>query len=223
MTTTADEVWEALRELVESQKQTELQMRETGEQLRENGEQLRETREQFREIREQFQEVRRLQQETGEQMKKTDRKIKELGKQIGGLADKFGSFTEGLALPSMEKILSKQFKMEVISPRVRVRKGGEEMEIDVLAYGNGAINTAYVVEVKSHAKEEAIEQLKNILNRFRHFFPEHQNKQVYGILTAVDMSVDVRNKALQEGLYVARIHNDIFQMDTPKDFQPQSW
>jgi chromosome segregation ATPase len=237
MTTTADEVWEILRELVEFQKQTEFQMRETGEQIRENAEQLRETREQFKETREQFREVRKLQQEnseqlkqvrklqqeTDEQMRKTDRKIKELGKQIGGLADKFGSFTEGLALPSMEKILTKQFKMEVISPRVRVRKGGEEMEIDVLAYSNGRINRAYVVEVKSHAKEEAIEQLKNILDRFRHFFPEHQNKQVYGILTAVDMSADVRNKALQEGLYVARIHNDIFKMNTPKNFQPQSW
>ncbi|WP_017294699.1 DUF3782 domain-containing protein [Geminocystis herdmanii] len=223
MTTTADEVWEILRELVEFQKQTELQMRETGEQIRKNGEQIRKNGEQLRETREQFKEVRELQKETGEQMKKTDRKIKELGKQIGGLADKFGSFTEGLALPSMEKILSKQFKMEVISPRVRVRKGAEEMEIDVLAYSNGGINRAYVVEVKSHAKEEAIEQLKNILDRFRHFFPEHQNKQVYGILTAVDMSADVRNKALQEGLYVARIHNDVFKMNTPKNFQPQSW
>jgi hypothetical protein len=34
----------------------------------------------------------------------TDRQIKELGKQIGGLGSKFGSFTEGLALPSMEAI-----------------------------------------------------------------------------------------------------------------------
>ncbi|NTV95645.1 MAG: DUF3782 domain-containing protein, partial [Thiobacillus sp.] len=35
--------------------------------------------------------------------KETDRQLKELGKQIGGLGNKFGSFTEGLALPSLAK------------------------------------------------------------------------------------------------------------------------
>ncbi|MGI0482961.1 DUF3782 domain-containing protein [Geminocystis sp. CENA526] len=202
MTTTADEVWQLLRELIESQKQTELQIKEVSMQQKKTDEQ---------------------QKKTDEQLKKTDRKIKELGKQIGGLADKFGSFTEGLALPSMEKILRKKLAMEVISPRVRVRKNGDEIEIDVLAYSNGDINTAYVVEVKSHAREDSIDQLKNILARFRYFFPEHQNKKVYGILTAVDMSSDVRKKALQEGLYVARIDNDVFKLDIPKNFQPQTW
>jgi len=202
MTTTADDVWRLLAELVEAQKETERRFQETDKQIKEVSEQ---------------------QKKTDEQMKKTDRNIKELGKQIGGLSSKFGSFTEGLALPSMTKILQKKLGMNVISPSVRVRKDGEEIEIDVLAYSNGELNTVYIVEVKSHAKEEAIDQLKNILGRFHHFFPEHGNKRVYGILTAVDMSVDVRKRALQEGLYVARIHDDIFKMDTPKDFQPKAW
>ena len=52
--------------------------------------------------------------------RKTDRQLKELGRQIGGLGAKFGSFTEGLALPSMETILRQRLGMEVISPSVRV-------------------------------------------------------------------------------------------------------
>jgi len=88
--------------------------------------------------------------------KETDRQLKELGKQIGGLGSKFGSFTEGLALPSMEKILRQRFGMEIISPSVRASKEGRHMEIDVLAYANGNLNTAYIVEVKSHAREESI-------------------------------------------------------------------
>ena len=79
--------------------------------------------------------------------KETDRQLKELGKQIGGLGSKFGSFTEGLALPSMEKILRQRFGMEVVSPSVRVSKEGRHLEIDVLAYSNGDLNTAYIVEV----------------------------------------------------------------------------
>ena len=155
--------------------------------------------------------------------KETDRQLKELGKQIGGLGAKFGSFTEGLALPSMETILRQRFGMEVISPSVRVSKEGKHIEIDVLAYTNGDLNIAYIVEVKSHAREDSITQLKSILQRFRTFFPEHKNKQLYGILSAVDMSPELRQKTLQEGFYVARIHDQVFELDTPENFQPQSY
>jgi hypothetical protein len=167
------------------------------------------------------------QKETDRQIKElgkqTDRQLKELGKQIGGLGAKFGSFTEGLALPSMEKILRQRFGMEVISPSVRASKEGKHMEIDVLAYANGNLNIAYVVEVKSHAREDSITQLKSILQRFRTFFPEHKNKQLYGILAAVDMSPELRQKTLEEGFYVARIHDQVFELDTPENFQPQSY
>ncbi len=153
----------------------------------------------------------------------TNRQLKELGKQIGGLGDKFGSFTEGLALPSMTKILSEKFGMEVISPSVRVSKQGEHMEIDVLAYANSEVKEAYVVEVKSHAREEAIVQLRNILERFRRFFPEHKDKAVYGILAAVDLSAELRERVLKAGFYVARIHDEVFELDVPANFKPKAY
>ena len=172
-------------------------------------------------------ELTAAQKETDRQLKElgkqTDRQLKELGKQIGGLGAKFGSFTEGLALPSMETILRQRFGMEVISPSVRVSKEGKHIEIDVLAYTNGDLNIAYIVEVKSHAREDSITQLKSILQRFRTFLPEHKNEQLYGILAAVDMSPELRQKTLQEGFYVARIHDQVFELDTPENFQPQSY
>jgi hypothetical protein len=168
-------------------------------------------------------ELTTAQKETDRQLKATDRQLKELGKQIGGLGAKFGSFTEGLALPSMEKILRQRFGMKVVSPSVRASEDGKHIEIDVLAYTNGDLNTAYIVEVKSHAKEESVTQLKSILQRFRTFFPEHGDKQLYGILAAVDMSPELREKTLQEGFYVARIHDEVFELDTPENFQPQSY
>jgi hypothetical protein len=68
-------------------------------------------------------ELREGQQETARQLKETDRQlskqIKELSKQIGGLGNKFGSFTEGMALPSMEKLLRQRFGMETIATRVK--------------------------------------------------------------------------------------------------------
>jgi hypothetical protein len=85
MTTTPEEVWELLRELAQSQQETDRLMKDTDRRM----------------------------QETDRRMKDTDRQINELGKQIGGLGEKFGSFTEGLALPSMENILRTRFGMEV--------------------------------------------------------------------------------------------------------------
>ncbi len=207
MTTTSEDVWRILAELATAQaeltaaqKETDLLLKEVSQQQKENAQQIK---------------------ETDRQQQKTDKQLKELGKQIGGLDAKFGSFTEGLALPSMETILRQRFGMEVVSPSVRVSKNGQHLEIDVLAYTNGELNTAYIVEVKSHAKEESITQLKSILQRFRSFFSEHKDKKLYGILAAVDLSPGLREKILQEGFYVARIHDQVFELDIPDNFQPQ--
>ena len=223
MATTADDVWRLLAELATSQSELTAAQKETDLLLKETDLQLKEVSQQQQENAQQLKEVSQQQKENAQQQKKTDRQLKELGKQIGGLGSKFGSFTEGLALPSMEKILRQRFGMEVVSPSVRVSKEGRHMEIDVLAYANGNLNTAYVVEVKSHAREESITQLKSILQRFRTFFPEHKDKQLYGILAAVDMLSELREKTLQEGFYVARIHDQVFELDTPENFQPLSY
>ena len=199
MATTADDVWRLLAELTTRQSELTAAQKETDLRQKETDRQIKELG------------------------KQTDRQLKELGKQIGGLGAKFGSFTEGLALPSMEKILRQRFGMKIVSPSVRASEDGKHMEIDVLAYTNGELNTAYIVEVKSHAREESITQLKSILERFRTFFPEHKDKQLYGILAAVDMSPELRQKTLQEGFYVARIHDQVFELDTPENFQPQSY
>ncbi|REJ54856.1 MAG: DUF3782 domain-containing protein [Microcystis aeruginosa DA14] len=209
MATTSEDVWRLLAELTAAQKETDKQLKEVSQQQKETELLLK--------------EVSQQQKENAQQQKETDKQLKELGKQIGGLGAKFGSFTEGLALPSMETILGQQFGMEVISPSVRVSKEGQHLEIDVLAYTNGELNTAYIVEVKSHVRQEDITQLKSILQRFRRFFPEHKDKKLYGILAAVDLSPELREKILQEGLYVARIHDQVFELDIPDNFSPQTY
>ncbi|REJ57503.1 MAG: DUF3782 domain-containing protein [Microcystis aeruginosa DA14] len=195
MATTSEDVWRLLAELATAQAELTAAQKETDRQ----------------------------QKETERRQQETDRQLRELGKQIGGLGAKFGSFTEGLALPSMETILRQRFGMEVVSPSVRVSRDGKHLEIDVLAYTNGELNTAYIVEVKSHAREESITQLKSILQRFRSFFPEHKDKKLYGILAAVHVSPELREKILQEGFYVARIHDQVFELDIPDNFQPRPY
>jgi hypothetical protein len=160
-------------------------------------------------------------QETERHFQETDRQLKELGKQIGGLGNKFGSFTEGLALPSMERLLRQRFGMMVVSPRVKVSTAGEEVEIDVLAYTNGAVNSAYVVEVKSHLEQRAITQTLELLAKFPRLFPEHRDKALYGILACIQGTKELRQQVLDAGLYLASIHDGQFRLETPKDFVPR--
>jgi hypothetical protein len=210
---TDEELKALVASLAVAQKDTDRQL---DKMIQENDRRSKETDLQMKETAQRF-------KETDQVINKTSQEIAELGKQIGGLGKKFGSFTEGLALPSMTKILSERFGMEVISPSVRVKKQGENMEIDVLAYANSEVNEAYVVEVKSHAREEAIDQLRSILERFRRFFPEHKDKAVYGILAAVDLSEELRERILKAGFYVARIHDEVFELDVPANFKPKAY
>ena len=201
------------RELVVAQKETDRQLKETDRQLKETDRQLKETDSQ---LKAQASEADRDRRE----MKRSNR---ELGKQIGGLANKFGSFTEGLALPSMQQILRSQFNMEVVSPSVRVKKGDEELEVDVLSYANSTLNEVYVVEVKSHLRDDGIDQLSGIVNRFRHFFPEHKDKKLYGIMAAVEMSNRLKERVLSKGFYAAKISDEVFSIDVPAQFHPKAY
>jgi hypothetical protein len=158
------------------------------------------------------------QRETDRQMAKTDRQIKELSKQIGGLGNKFGSFTEGMAFPSMQKILREKFKMEIIAPNFQVKKNGENLELDVFAYSNGEQDEAVIVEVKSHVKEYHIDQLLNQLQRLRDFVPKHETTKIYGILAGVVIPESLQSKIINAGLYLAQVHDDQFTLKVPQDF-----
>jgi len=174
-----------------------------------------------------IQEIWAMFRETDRQFKETDKRLdkrfEELGKEIGGLGRKFGWFTEGMAFPSMERILTEKFEMEYISPRVRKRMNDEEMELDVFAYANEKKNEAIIVEVKSRLKEEHIDEMLNTLNRFKHFFPEHKDKALYGIIAAVDVSEQMKQKVYQLGLYLAMIRNDTFVIEVPEEFKPKRY
>ena len=166
--------------------------------------------------------ARLAREETLELRKRIGEETRELKRQMGGLSAKFGSFTEGLALPSMAKILSQRFGMEVIAPSVRVKRNGHFMEIDVLAFSNFS-DDMFVVEVKSHLREEALDQMERILREFRDFFPVYKDKRIFGILAAVDAPGALQEKVLQEGIYLARIHDGQFELEVPETFQPRAF
>ncbi|MEO6195360.1 MAG: hypothetical protein ABIS20_20255 [Thermoanaerobaculia bacterium] len=113
--------------------------------------------------------------------------------------------------------------MSVTSARVSSRKNGRTLEIDVLAYAKGTVNEVYVVEVKSHLREDGLQQMLRILREFHEFYPGHEDKKVYGILAAVDAPEDLRERVLSQGIYLANVHDDTFEIRVPETFQPRAF
>ena len=163
-------------------------------------------------------------QETDKDLKarfrETDKLLKELGKQIGGLGNKFGSFTEGLFFPSLKSILEKKFKVTNINQNLISRRGDENIEVDVLGYTNGPVNIAYIVEIKSHLQLKHINQVLNIINKFRTHFPEHKDKKLFGMIASIQYTNELKQSVLDSGLYFVKIQDDTFKLDTPDDFKP---
>jgi len=109
--------------------------------------------------------------------------------------------------------------MEYFSLNIEVHKNGETMELDLLSYANENIKEVYIVEVKSHLKEEHIQEMLRDLKRFPRFFPEHKDKALYGIIAAVNVSEQMKKRVLDNGLYLAVIRDDTFRLEVPEGFK----
>ncbi len=175
------------------------------------------------EVAHDLRETAKIAREQGKQLGETEKIIREQGKQLGGLGEKFGSFTEGMAFPSMQKVLREQFGMESIATRYKVKRNGKTLELDVLGHVNGPIQQAVIVEVKSHLREEHISQILRQLHEVKEFLPEHADKTFFGILAVVDSPEPLRAQVWREGLYYAEIHDDLFQLQVPEHFRARTF
>jgi hypothetical protein len=170
--------------------------------------------------------VANLARSSGELQKaqaETERQIRQTNKQLGELGNKFGSFAEGMALPSMQKVLYERFGMGIVLPRAKSRLNGHSLEVDTLAYDSVNQEEAYVVEVKSHLTSEGIQQILQTIARVPKFFPHLANRKIYGILAAVHASEQIKNEVLNQGLYLARISDETFKLQVPKKFQAKAF
>ena len=180
-----------------------------------------------RQMEESNKRVEAIQQETARQMeisrKEVDKQIKQTQKQLGELGNKWGTFTEGMAIASIKKILFEKFNIPVISHNVQKRMNGESIEMDAFGYENSTINTAVIVEIKSHLREEAVEQIERIMEDFPKFFPDHADKKLYGILACVHAPDSIKNFLRKKGIYLAVLHDDIFELYDFKNFTPKDF
>ncbi len=140
--------------------------------------------------------------------------IENMNKQWGALANKMGILVEDIFAPSMEIALSKYFNIspEIIDVRKYIRRGGESLEIDILALSESQ-KKAFVVEVKANPdKVEYIEDFMKKLEQLREFLPVLKDYRLYPIYAALDMKAKTVELLTLKGIYAMIVKGDILEI-----------
>ena len=106
-------------------------------------------------------------QDTDRKFQETDRKFQEMARLVSGLGGQWGLFMENQVAPACERVFSERgIPVQMVSQRVKKRRGGDTLEIDVLVVNAGHV---VVVEVKASLSVEAVREFLDDLRQFRDF------------------------------------------------------
>ncbi|PHV62369.1 DUF3782 domain-containing protein [Cyanobacterium aponinum] len=166
-------------------------------------------------------ELAQAQKETERRMQETDRQIARLSKEIGNLGGKWGRFVENMVAPACETIfLNRGIPVHQVSQRVKKKLDGRVLEIDVLVTNE---NHVLVVEVKSSLGVDNVKELIKDLQKFKEFFPEYNQKQVYGAVAGIEIEEGADKYAYRQGLFVLTQSGENVVIVNGAEFQPKTW
>ena len=171
MTTSADDVWRLLGELIEAQKETERVIKE----------QSQETEHRFRETDRRFEETKQLLQRQSEEsdsrsetlrerrFRETERIIKQqnekLNQELGKLGNRLGEFVEWQVRPAVVQLFQQRgIAVNEFHANISVKRFGEALEIDLLVVNS---DQAILVEVKSKLSQTDIDEHLERLEKFK--------------------------------------------------------
>lgn len=162
-----------------------------------------------------------ISEEIWEILRETDRKIQEVSKQISDLTGSWGKFVEAMVEPGVVRLFGERgIEIEGTHQRVKKRRDGDEMEIDILG-----INKEWViaVEVKTTLKVEDVVEHEERLGKFRKFFPEYADRKVIGAVAGMRMEESADRYAYRRGFFVLAQTGETVRILNDEKFQPKVW
>ncbi len=125
--------------------------------------------------------------------------------------------------PACERVFSERgIPVQMVSQRVKKRRGGDTLEIDVLVVNAGHV-VVVVVEVKASLSVEAVREFLDDLRQFRAFFPEYGDWQVHGAVAGMRIEDGADRYAYRQGLFVLAQTGDTVKILDDAKFQPKAW
>jgi len=204
MTTTADEVWQLLGELAESQKETNRKFQETDQKFQE-------TTQKFQETAQRFQDTERLIKEQNRQ----------LNEQLGKLGNRLGEFVEWQVRPAAVRLFQERgIDVHEMYPNVSARRLEGSLEIDLLVVNN---TEAVLIEVKSKLSQADVDEHLERLTKFKQLMPRYQEIKALGAVAAMVVPDEVARYAYRKGLFVLAQSGDSLIILNSAQFQPKAW
>jgi len=231
----AQKTWEMLQHFItQSEKRDKAYEKRVLEMNQELSAKFMETDQKFKETDQKFKETDQMFKETDQKFKETERELKETSRLIresSNKADKYlgkineldrnwGKLVESLMAPSiLTQFQKEKYEIEGMSQRTIKKKDGKTLEIDALLTNSHLV---IPVEVKTTLNVNAVdEHIQKHLIPFKHFFPEYQNKIVYGAVAYIHVEENADRYAYKKGLYVLTFgDNDMVVIKNDKNFKP---
>ena len=240
-------------EVAEQQKETDKQLERVGKKIEEvselqrvNSEELTKTVEGLRQVRIASEKAVIASEKNGEEVKEVVEGLRQVriasekaviasekvriaskknGKRIGRIGNNLGRYTEAMATPSISGILEREFNAEFKgwlcagSPKYEV-----DLEVDAWGVSRNGTGEAYVVEIKRKFHEKHINQVWQIVKRFRVNLPEYRARAVYPMLAVVDISKEGRAMVWNAGIHLIEINDGVFRYaKPPQDFEADGY
>ena len=205
-----NKVWAILTEVATRQEQNELQMAELRKQTAETDRRLNELRVQTAETDKRLNELRVQTAETDKRLNKLMIGNESIQSFIKNDADACEQrFVESL---DGNDLIVAGVKFCEIHSNVRKKLGGKNIELDALLINGDSIA---IMEVKKKLHlNDVVKVRDNLIDRFRHLFPEYQTKRLLVLVAGESINADAKDQALEAGFVVLSFKARELQMQT---------
>ena len=175
----------------------------------------------FKKTEEEIEKTTKAVEETTKALNETRKTVEKTSKAVYDLTGKWGRFVEGLIIPAAERLFKERgIVVNQVYQRVKVRRNGDVMEIDILA-----LNGEYVVliEAKSTLKIEDVKEHIERLENFKKFFPEYKGLKAVGAVGGIVIDEESDKYAYRNGLFVIGESGETVVILNNMKFKPKVW
>ena len=151
-----------------------------------------------------------------------DKQLAENRKQMIEDGIDFEFLTKRRAMPAIERIMEEEFDAECWKRLVdsRLHEIGR-LEVDAWGGARDGVKTVYLVMIRDKAKKRHIQEMHDLVQRFRCFYPHLNNHRIYTMIAAVEIKEKLRQKIWDAGIYLIEEADGVFELAAqPKDFLP---
>ena len=198
---TPEEVWSILREVAESQKETDRRWQETDRR--------------WQETDRRWQETRQLLERQGQE---TDLRLRKLDELFNG---QWGKLMESLVEGDLVKLLTERgIAVDHTINNPKRNYGPRRWEFDILAVDGREV---VVVEVKTTLKVDDVDYFVERLQDFPELMPEYADRRVYGAVAYLKSHESVNVYAGRQGLFVIRATGSSASIANAPGFTPRAF